>query len=64
MDSALFGSFSCQGKQDGCVTEVVTRRDLHDATLPDRVAALLRDHGVSPAWLRLELTESALMAEP
>jgi len=38
--------------------------DLHDATLPERVAALLREHGLSPAWLRLELTESALMAEP
>jgi len=38
--------------------------NLHDAALPDRVAALLRDHGMSPAWLRLELTESALMADP
>jgi len=38
--------------------------NLHDATLPDRVAALLRDHGMAPAWLRLELTESALMADP
>jgi len=38
--------------------------NLHDPTLPDRVAALLRDHGVAPAWLRLELTESALMADP
>jgi len=26
VDVALFGSFSCQGKQDECVTEVVTRR--------------------------------------
>ncbi len=38
--------------------------NLHDVTLPERVAALLREHGVAPAWLRLELTESALMAEP
>jgi diguanylate cyclase (GGDEF)-like protein len=38
--------------------------NLHDPTLPDRVAALLREHGLSPAWLRLELTESALMADP
>jgi len=37
--------------------------NLHDPTLPDRVAALLREHGLSPAWLRLELTESALMAD-
>jgi len=38
--------------------------NLLDPTLPDRVAALLRTHGLSPAWLRLELTESALMADP
>jgi len=37
--------------------------DLHDSALPDRVAALLRAHDVPPAWLRLELTESALMAD-
>jgi diguanylate cyclase (GGDEF)-like protein len=38
--------------------------NLHDPVLPERVAGLLREHGVSPAWLRLELTESALMADP
>jgi len=37
--------------------------NLHDPALPDRVAALLQDHGLSAAWLRLELTESALMAD-
>ena len=37
--------------------------NLHDPALPDRVATLLREHGLSPAWLRLELTESALMAD-
>ncbi len=37
--------------------------NLHDPALPDRVAGLLQDHGLSPAWLRLELTESALMAD-
>ncbi len=37
--------------------------NLHDPALPDRVAALLREHGLSSAWLRLELTESALMAD-
>jgi len=37
--------------------------NLHDPALPARVAGLLRDHGLSPAWLRLELTESALMAD-
>ena len=37
--------------------------NLHDPALPERVAALLREHELSPAWLRLELTESALMAD-
>jgi len=37
--------------------------NLHDPALPDRVAALLHTHGLAPAWLRLELTESALMAD-
>jgi len=36
--------------------------NLHDRVLPDRVAGLLREHGLPAARLRLELTESALMA--
>ena len=38
--------------------------DLHDEALPDLIAGLLREHGVPPAWLRLELTEGTLMADP
>ncbi len=37
--------------------------NLHDPALPERIAHLLRDHGLSPARLRLELTESALMTD-
>ncbi|MDB5074371.1 MAG: cph2 2 [Chloroflexi bacterium] len=37
--------------------------NLHDPVLPERVTDLLRIHGLSAAWLRLELTESALMAD-
>jgi diguanylate cyclase (GGDEF)-like protein/PAS domain S-box-containing protein len=37
--------------------------NLHDPALPDRVAELLRANSLSPEWLRLELTESALMAD-
>ena len=37
--------------------------NLHDPALPDRIADLLRDHELAPAWLHLELTESALMAD-
>jgi len=38
--------------------------NLHDPTLPERVAGLLRAHDMPPDSLRLELTESALMADP
>ncbi len=38
--------------------------NLHDVGLPDRIAALLRTHAVPPASLRLEVTETALMADP
>lgn len=38
--------------------------NLHDPTLPERVAGLLRAHGMPPDSLRLELTESALMTDP
>ncbi|MDB5075261.1 MAG: hypothetical protein JWO42_1440 [Chloroflexi bacterium] len=37
--------------------------NLHDPALPERIAGLLRGNGLSPAWLRLELTETALMAD-
>ncbi len=37
--------------------------NLPDPALPERISGLLRGHGLSPAWLRLELTESALMAD-
>ena len=42
----------------------VSARSLHHADLPDRVLDRLRAHGVPAAMLRLEITESALMAEP
>ncbi len=38
--------------------------NLHDVGLPDRIAALLQTHAVPPASLRLEVTETALMADP
>jgi diguanylate cyclase (GGDEF)-like protein/PAS domain S-box-containing protein len=38
--------------------------DLHDPALPDRIAALLRAHAVPPSSLRLEVTETTLMADP
>lgn len=42
----------------------VSARNLLDERLPDEVAGLLAVHGVQPELLELEVTESALMAEP
>jgi len=40
----------------------VSTLDLQDGGLPDRVAGLLRRHGVPPHRLQLELTESGLLS--
>jgi len=37
--------------------------NLRDQTLPSTIRGLLARHGVHPSWLRVELTESALMAD-
>jgi predicted signal transduction protein with EAL and GGDEF domain len=42
----------------------VSVRDLVDAGLPDRIAALLAASGLNASDLTLEVTESAIMAEP
>jgi diguanylate cyclase (GGDEF)-like protein/PAS domain S-box-containing protein len=42
----------------------LSAHDLQDAQLPARVAELLTRHHVGAEWLKLELTESALMADP
>ncbi len=42
----------------------LSMHDLHDMALPDRVAELLRRHDMAAADLTLEITESALMADP
>ena len=42
----------------------VSPRMLHDRDFPDRVADLLRAHGVEPADLELEITETAALADP
>ncbi|SIO55440.1 diguanylate cyclase/phosphodiesterase [Paraburkholderia phenazinium] len=42
----------------------VSARDLAEADFPDVLEALLRQHGVEPRWLWLEITESALMDDP
>lgn len=42
----------------------ISARDLSDARLPDRVTQLLADHKIGPEAISLEVTESAIMANP
>ena len=41
----------------------VSDRDLADGRFPDEIAALLAEHGVQPARLELEITESLLLSD-
>jgi diguanylate cyclase (GGDEF)-like protein len=42
----------------------LSARDLTDATLPDRFAALLQRHRCAAQWIALEITESAILDDP
>ncbi len=42
----------------------ISTRNLLDEELPDSLASLLEKHAVNPAYLELEITESAIMADP
>lgn len=42
----------------------LSARILHDAHFPDRVAEILKNHGLDPVQLELEITESAIMVDP
>lgn len=42
----------------------LSARNLHDLQLPDQIAELLRTWQLPPAGLDLEITESAIMADP
>ena len=42
----------------------ISARVLLDTALPDRIAALLAEHGLPAACLELEVTESAAMQDP
>jgi diguanylate cyclase len=42
----------------------VSVRDLHTTEVVDRLAERLREHGVVPDQIQLEITEGALMADP
>lgn len=49
---------------DIAVAVNLSARNLHDPRLPEDVAALLEKRGVLPSCLEVEITESALMADP
>ncbi len=58
---------SAAWKQDGLPLPIAVNlsvESLHDRELPDRVAEILASHGVEPALLQVEITESTLMADP
>jgi len=42
----------------------LSTRALHNPGLPESLEELLQAHGVAAAWLKVEVTESALMADP
>jgi diguanylate cyclase (GGDEF)-like protein/PAS domain S-box-containing protein len=42
----------------------LSMRNLHDSRLPASIESLLKTWDVTPAWLTVELTESAVMADP
>jgi diguanylate cyclase (GGDEF)-like protein len=47
-----------------CLAVNLSARNLLDVQLPDQVAAMLAEHGLPPARLELEVTESTLMSDP
>jgi len=59
---------TCRAWQDAgldlAMSVNLSMRDLHDPHLPATVAALLDAHEVEPRRLKIEITESSLMANP
>ena len=49
--------------QDFHVAVNVSTRQLEDPSFRERIAAILRTTGMKPAWLHLEVTETALIAD-
>jgi diguanylate cyclase (GGDEF)-like protein/PAS domain S-box-containing protein len=58
----------CQGWRaaglDVLVAVNLSMRNVHDAQLPDTIAELLKTWDLDPRWLTVEITESAVMADP
>jgi diguanylate cyclase (GGDEF)-like protein len=65
LDAAL--QQCCAWRRDGLdlpVSVNLSMRNLQDQRLPESIAPLLTTYGVPPGWLTLEITESAVMADP
>ena len=57
----------CAWRREGLdlpVSVNLSMRNLQDQRLPESIAPLLTTYGVPPGWLTLEITESAVMADP
>jgi diguanylate cyclase (GGDEF)-like protein len=54
---------ACEVSEDFVISVNVSGRQLRDRDLVDRVAAALKRHGIAPARLCLEITETALIGE-
>ena len=65
LDEALiqFSSWCEQGFEIP-VSVNLSARTLHELTFPHRVFELIERHGIAPDQLELEITESAIMADP
>ncbi len=56
-----------QWHQDGIELQLslnMSVRVLQDKELPAKVQRLIEHHGISPSWVTLEITESAIMSDP
>ncbi|MBI3995518.1 MAG: EAL domain-containing protein [Nitrospirae bacterium] len=42
----------------------LSTRNLQDLQLPEQIDEMLHAHGIRPDWLEMEITESAIMADP
>jgi diguanylate cyclase (GGDEF)-like protein/PAS domain S-box-containing protein len=54
-------------RDDGLLIQVAVNLSpvmLRDATVPENVAGILENWDIAPQWLKIEITESSIMADP
>src|SRR5262245_62609857 len=62
--AAQLGAWACQGVRPLRASINVSARDLYSEDIVSHLAGQLARHRVDPAQLQIEITESALMADP